>query len=133
MITGGMDLADDFKRSTSFATYLTNSTPGRADGDAPRAASPINPRPVEYACSDHRKAGFHSLFVSPMLVRARTGERPTLAKARGVKLGREPKLTEQQKRGDPPARPRRWPHVRHFHSYNVSTARRDSANRTPAG
>jgi DNA invertase Pin-like site-specific DNA recombinase len=55
------------------------------------------------------------------LIRARTGERRARAKARGVKLGRKPKLTECQKREAIRRRDRDGEPVREIaRSYNVS-------------
>jgi DNA invertase Pin-like site-specific DNA recombinase len=55
------------------------------------------------------------------LIRTRTGERRERAKARGVKLGRKPKLTEHQKREAIRRRDRDGDPVREIaRSYNVS-------------
>jgi DNA invertase Pin-like site-specific DNA recombinase len=54
------------------------------------------------------------------LIRARTGERRARAKARGVKLGRKPKLTAHQKREAIRGRDRDGEPVREIaRSYNV--------------
>jgi DNA invertase Pin-like site-specific DNA recombinase len=55
------------------------------------------------------------------LIRARTGEGRERAKARGVKLGRKPKLTEHQKREEIRRSDRDREPVREIaRSYNVS-------------
>ena len=56
-----------------------------------------------------------------VLIRSRTGEERERAKARGVKLGRKPKLTEHQKREAIRRRDRDGEPVREIaRSYNVS-------------
>src|SRR5947209_8569898 len=87
-----------------------------------RPTGALDPRSSQHPRGDHRKqAGFRSLgdtwadTTTPHgrlmltvlgglaefereLIRARTGEGRARAKARGVKLGRKPKLTPHQKR-----------------------------------
>ena len=94
----------------------------RADGDAARPAGAIDTRPVEHARGDRRSQsrvpiadrhlGRHHHVARPAdvdrlgglaeferdLIRARTGEGRARAVARGVKMGRPPKLTPHQQK-----------------------------------
>jgi DNA invertase Pin-like site-specific DNA recombinase len=89
------------------------------DGDAPGPASAVHPRPLEYVGCHCRQGGripvpwrhmdtttAHGRLMLTVLgglaeferelIRARTGEGRERAKARGVKMGRKPKLTPHQ-------------------------------------
>ena len=63
------------------------------------------------------------------LIRARTGEGRSRAKARGVHMGRPQKLTPQQQKEDQARRPGRGTLTELAHSYNVSAA---TISRLPA-
>jgi len=141
----------------SRATSLTSR---RGNRDKARPARPINTRLLNtLAAIAERKAGFRSLADTCVdtttphgrliltvlgglaefekeLIRARTSEGRARAKARGVKLGRKPKLTELQKPEAVERRDRDGEPVREIaRSYNVShsTISRLAARRCRTG
>jgi hypothetical protein len=114
-------------------------------GHTARPAGAIHPRPVEHPRGDHLQEGrfpppghawadtttAHGRLVLTVLgglaeferdlIRTRTSEGRDRAKARGIKLGRKPKLTEHQKREAIRRRDRDGEPVREIaRSYNVS-------------
>ncbi len=116
----------------------------RSERDAPRPTGALDQRPLEHA-SDDRRQGRRLCSVNDTwadtttphgrlmltvlgglaefereLIRARTGEGRERAKARGVKMGRRPKLTDHQKREALKRRDAGEPMREIARTYNVS-------------